>query len=85
MCNAAHGPEHDDPAAAEVCDLYHRFHRSDLPRLERSLDPREKELLWQVALGVGPEGLARRLDTTAEAARGELRALAARLAQLASA
>lgn len=82
MCGADHGPEHDDPVAALVCDRYHAFGRADLPRLDVSLDEHEKELLWQVALGVGPDGLARRLGVTPVDVRGELTDLARRLDQL---
>lgn len=82
MCGALHGPEHDDPAAAEVCHLYHGFARTDLPRLEEALSAREKELLWHVALGIGPEGLARRFDSHPEPIRAELTRLAGHLTEL---
>lgn len=83
MCGAAHGPDHDDPAAAAVCDAYHGFTRAELPRLERELGDRERELLWTTALGLGPEALARRLASPVGTVRAELTELAARLADVA--
>jgi hypothetical protein len=82
MCGAAHGPDHDDPQASSVCDLYHGFGRADLPRLEAALSHHEKELLWQLALGVGPEGLARRFGSEPDAVRGDLAALEGRLREM---
>jgi len=83
MCGADHGPDHDDPAAATLCDRSHAFARADLPRLEAALDAHEKELLWQVALGVGPDGLARRFGVEVTHVRGELNDLVQRLDELA--
>lgn len=82
MCGADHGPEHDDPTASRICDLYHEFAPADLPRLGVQLDEREKELLWHLALGIGPEGLARRGGAEVTHVRGELEALEGRLAGL---
>lgn len=63
MCGAAHGPAHDDPAAATLCDRYHALGREDVARLARSLDERQRELLWLVAVGLGPDAVARRTGT----------------------
>lgn len=79
MCGAHSGPDHDDPSAAELCDSYHRFDRSDLPALERGLDDRQKEIVWQVALGIGPSQLAERLGCDINSVRGEIRSLTERL------
>lgn len=90
MCGAHSGPDHDDPAASELCDTYHAFTPDDLPVLEASLTDREKEIVWQVALGIGPDAIAARLgspDDTAgrrphEGVRAEIRALNARMRAL---
>lgn len=82
MCGAHSGPDHDDPAASGLCDAYHHFSRADLPVLERLLDERQKEIVWQVALGIGPEALAGRLGSRVDDVRAEMRALTRRLAEL---
>lgn len=82
MCGAQHGPEHDDPLAARVCDLSHQFGDDDFDRIQGALDERQKELLWTVALGIGPDGLARRFGSTPDRVRVELSGLADRLVDL---
>lgn len=84
MCGAHSGPAHSDPAASELCDAYHGFSRADLPRLERSLDDRQKEIVWQVALGIGPDALAARLGAAPDGVRDEMRALTGHLHRLAA-
>lgn len=89
MCGADHGPEHDDPLAAEVCDLYHALYerggRPAIARLSFLLGDHEREVLWHLAVGVGPDGLARRFGSEVSHVRGELNDLARRLESLGAA
>lgn len=82
MCGAHDGPDHADPVASELCDAYHSFTPADLPLLEAELDHRHKEILWQVALGIGPDALAGRLGVPADHLRGDMRRLTRRLAHI---
>lgn len=82
MCGAHTGPDHDDPAASALCDAYHRFERADLPLLEGALGERDREIVWQVALGIGPEALSARLALPVHDLRSAMRALTGRLLDL---
>jgi len=82
VCGAHRGPDHDDAAASALCDAYHGFTRADLPVLEQALGEREREIVWKVALGIGPEALAGPLRSTPDALRVEMRALTHRLETL---
>jgi len=74
MCGAHFGPDHDDPAASELCDTYHAFTPDDLPALEATLTDREKEIVWHVALGIGPDAIATRLTPSPGPSQPDVRA-----------
>jgi lysyl-tRNA synthetase class 2 len=71
-----------EPLVAALTALFHGFTGDDLPRLEAALAPRDRELVWKLAMGMDVPTLAGQVGLTPPQLRAEVGRLVGRLASL---